>query len=102
MLGTEGEPSLLVTVLHEYEPSYFKFYVVNGSWEGVFTDGHVTVHMPHGGDYSDLGTTEILCSNQDRLRGDYNTVFYNFDNPDYVAPKAEEVFFADMDDDIPF
>jgi hypothetical protein len=45
-----------------------------------------------------------LCDNPDRLRGDYNTVFENFDNIDYVAskPKHKRVVFYEMDDDIPF
>jgi hypothetical protein len=43
-----------------------------------------------------------LCDNQDRLRGDYQEVFNNFDNPDYVAPRREVVWFDATDDDIPF
>lgn len=47
---------------------------------------------------------EILSSDQDRLRGDYQTVFDNFDDPDYVAPNPElnATYYSDMDDDIPF
>jgi hypothetical protein len=47
--------------------------------------------------------TDILSDNQDRLRGDYQEVFDNFHNPDYVAPKPEKVVLpSDWDDDIAF
>lgn len=110
MLGTPGNPSLLVTVEDDYESTYFKFTVINGGWEGAFTDGHITVYGAPGGDFSILDTTEILTANQDRLRcgngfyhdDGYEIVFANFHNPDYVAPEHKQVFFDDMDDDIPF
>jgi hypothetical protein len=107
MLGANGNPSLLVAVADDYNPSNFKFTVINGCWDGVFTDGHVTVKGCPGGDFTDLGITEILTDNQDRLRctnhdGEYNTVFNNFNNPNYVAPQYKQVKFVDMDDDIPF
>ena len=45
---------------------------------------------------------QILCDEQQRLRGDYNDVFNNFDNPDYFVPERK-VFYVDIDDDdIPF
>jgi hypothetical protein len=104
MLGTPGHPSLLVNVEDNFAPALFKFRVINGAWDGVMTNGHVTVlGIPGGGDYSDLGITHILSEDQDRLRGDYNTVFYNFDNPAYVAPKPKEFAFpVYWDDDIAF
>lgn len=102
MLGYHGEPSLLVSVDEKYKPTNFNFRVVNGAWDGKFTDGHVTVLCYPGGAFSDLDITEIICTDQDRLRGDYQTVFYNFDNPDYVAPEQKTVYFDDIDDDIPF
>ena len=109
MLGTPGNPRLLVTVKDDFDPAHFEFRVINGAWDGVFTNGHVTVlGIPGGGDFSDLGITEIICSNQDRLRGnnswDYQTVFNNFDDPAYVGPEWEKVVFEfdNMDDDIPF
>ena len=110
MLGNGNTPSLLVSVDDNYDPTNFKFSVINGAWDGVFTNGHVTVlGIPGGGDYSDLGITEILTDNQDRLRSDftnfgsYNEVFANFDNPNYVAPEYKRYTkFDDMDDDIPF
>jgi hypothetical protein len=110
MLGTPGNPSLLVTVEDNFDPALFKFRVINGAWDGVFTNGHVTVlGIPGGGDYSDLGITEILCTNQDRLRSDftqfgsYDEVFYNFHNPNYVAPQYKKFEVpVDWDDNIAF
>lgn len=77
-------------------------HVVNGCWEGKFINGYITVKDAPSGSFSSLDKLEILCDNQDRLRGDYDEVFYNFDNPNYVAPKRKEVSFSDFDDDIPF
>ena len=102
MLGTKDCPSLLIELEQEMSPTHFDFWVVNGAWRGVFTNGYITILGCPGGDYSSLEKTEILCDNQDRLRGGYNTVFENFDNIDYVAPKHKQVVFDDMDDDIPF
>jgi len=101
MLGTKDCPSLLVDVQKEKSPSEFDFWVINGAWEGTYTNGYVTVHHPWN-PHSSLEKVEILTDNQDRLRGDYQDVFDNFDNVDYVAPKRKPVVFADMDDDIPF
>ena len=101
MLGTKDRPSLLVDVQREKSPSEFDFWVINGAWEGTYTNGYVTVHHPWN-PHSSLEKVEILTDNQDRLRGEYQEVFDNFDNVDYVAPKREPVVFADMDDDIPF
>lgn len=110
MLGTKDDPRLLVSVADDYDPSCFKFFVVNGAWNGVFTNGHVTVLGSPCGDWTDLDITEILCDNQDRLRCEagwsqaYNAVFDNFHNPDYIAPISKKLptRFDDMDDDIPF
>jgi hypothetical protein len=110
MLGHNEQPSLLVNIHQEYSPMHFDFWVVNGCWEGTYTNGHVTVWHPDN-PWSSLDKTEILCDNQDRLRTTgwysdadkgYQAVFDNFHNPDYVAPKRESVVFHDMDDDIPF
>ena len=106
MLGTVDHPSLLVDIQQEFSPTHFEFWVVNGCWEGTYTNGYVTVWHPDN-PWSNLDKTEILCDNQDRLRttgewGGYQAVFDNFDNPNYVAPKREPVVFHDMDDDIPF
>ena len=54
---------------------------------------------------SSLEKVEILCDNQDRLRcsiGEYQEVFNNFSDLDYIAIKPKVVKFDDMDDDIPF
>lgn len=102
MLGTKDDPSLLVDVDQEHSPTHFEFWVVNGRWRGTYTNGHITVWDPPTGSWSSLEIDEILTDNQDRLRGDYQTVFDNFRNPDYVAPKREVVRFDNMDDDIPF
>ena len=101
MLGTLGTPSLLVSIEQEYSPTHFEFWVVNGAWEGTFYNGYVTVHHPWN-PHSSLDKVEILTDNQDRLRGDYQEVFNNFNNVDYVAPEYKKIYFADMDDDIPF
>jgi len=102
MLGNVDRPSLLVEIEQEKSPTEFDFWVVNGAWRGTYTNGHITVWDPPSGSWSNLDINEILCDNQDRLRGDYQEVFNNFSNPDYVAPKREPVVFHDMDDDIPF
>jgi hypothetical protein len=102
MLGTKDQPSLLIELEQEMSPTHFNFWVVNGAWRGVFTNGYITILGCPGGDYSSLEKTEVLCDNPDRLRGDYDTVFENFNNVDYVAPVLKRVVFDDMDDDIPF
>lgn len=108
MLGTLGRPQLLVTVASNYNPLHFKFNVINGAWNGEFHKGHVTIFGCPDGDYTDLGITEILTDNQDRLRcnawsDEYDEVFSNFANEKYVAPAIKkQVTFEDMDDDIPF
>jgi hypothetical protein len=102
MLGTKDNPSLLVNLEQEKSPTEFDFWVVNGLWRGVFTNGYITILGSPSGNFSSLEKSEIICDNQDRLRGDYNTVFANFDNVNYVAPVLKRVVFDDMDDDIPF
>jgi hypothetical protein len=108
MLGTKEQPSLLVDIQQEFSPTHFEFWVVNGCWEGTYTNGHVTVWDCPSGDFSSLDRVEILTDNQDRLRttgewGAYQEVFNNFGNPDYVAPKPKKVALPECwDDDIPF
>ena len=102
MLGTTDRPSLLVDIEQEYSPTHFDFYVINGAWFGTFYNGHVTVWHPER-PWTDLDITEILSNNQDRLRGQYQEVFDNFSNINYVAPKPEKVVLSShWDDDIPF
>jgi hypothetical protein len=103
MLGTKEQPSLLVDIEQEKSPTEFDFWVVNGAWYGTYTNGHITVWDPPAGSWSKLDRNEILCNNQDRLRGNYQEVFDNFDNHDYVAPKPKKVELHECwDDDIPF
>ena len=105
MLGTKDQPSLLVSIHQEYGPNHFEFWVVNGCWEGTFYNGYVTIRDCPAGDFSSLEKVEVLTDNQDRLRcgrDEYQEVFNNWHNPDYVAPKLNPVMFDDMDDDIPF
>lgn len=103
MLGTPDAPSLLVDVEQEHSPSHFEFWVVNGAWNGTFRNGYTTVHDCPSGDFSSLEKIEILSDNPDRLRGDYQTVFDNFSNPNYVAPRCEKVTLPpEWDDDIAF
>ena len=112
MLGTINEPSLLVSAEIEYgDYTSFDFYVVNGAWSGHYTNGYVTInYSAKENDYNryegpmpwtKLDKMEILCRDQDRLRGDYQDVFANFNNPDYVAPPAK-VIEINFDNDIPF
>lgn len=104
MLGHTGlgQPSLLVDVMSDYDPSNFNFFVVNGLWYGSFHDGDIRVNDKYNHDV--VANCEILCSDQDRLRGNYNDVFNNFHNVNYCAPvpATRPVAFDDMDDDIPF
>jgi hypothetical protein len=90
---------------------HFNFHVINGAWEGTFHNGNITVHEPyephsrHHDPFSSLDKVEILTDNQDRLRGEYQTVFANFDNVDYIAPTCPPLkldFGDDEDDTIPF
>ena len=102
MLGTKDNPSLLVELEQEHSPTHFEFYVVNGAWAGTFYNGYVTIWHPDR-PWTNLDMTDILSDNQDRLRGDYQEVFDNFHNTNYVAPKPEKVVLpSDWDDDIAF
>lgn len=101
MLGLDNDPSLLVDVANDYNPANFDFYVINGNWEGTYTRGFITLKGVPSGDYSNLRKIDILCDNQDRLRGEYNEVFVNFDNENYVGPVSKYVP-TEFDDDIPF
>ena len=106
MLGTPGNPSLLVNIGQEYSPTHFEFRVINGAWDGTFNNGHVTVWHPDN-PWSNLSKTDILCDTQDRLCSyphyEYESVFANFHNPNYVGRKPKEVVLpAYWDDDIAF
>jgi hypothetical protein len=99
MLGINGEPRLLVEKSGTNNDE-FKFDCINGAWEGKFNRGTVIVFGAPAGENM-IESVEILSDNQDRLRGNYNDVFNNFHDADYVAPKIKrnEIIF---DDDIPF
>ena len=101
MLGTVGAPSLLVEVKDDFDPFDFKFWVINGAWSGTYENGDIRVDEKYNGEVVGSGV-KVLCKDQDRLRGDYNDVFNNFDNVNYVAPMPKYINFADMDDDIAF
>jgi hypothetical protein len=102
MLGSTDCPNLLIELEQEKSPAEFEFWVVNGAWYGTFTNGHITVWDCPAGDFSSLEKIEVLTDNQDRLRGNYQDVFDNFVNTDYVAPKPKKVESFWGDDDIPF
>lgn len=102
MLGSDGVPSLLVTVGDFFNRDYFDFRVVNGAWDGVFTNGYITVYGPGKECISYIDhKLEILCDEQDRLRGHYEDVFANFSNPTWISPpdKTVDDFY---DDDVAF
>ena len=103
MLGTDNQPSLLVEVQQELSKDNFNFWVVNGAWSGQFQNGCISVFGCPSGDFSSLEPINILTENQDRLRGDYQDVFNNFYNIDYVAPKPTNFNLpSGWDDDIHF
>lgn len=100
MLGLGGKPSLLISTEKEHSPDHFDFWVINGAWEGTYHQGNITCWSPYA-PWSNLDKVDILSDNQDRLGGDYNDVFANWDNSNYVHPKRDEVLEYD-DDDVPF
>ena len=103
MLGFAGKPSLLVTTMRweRVTNNSFDFWVVNGAWKGTFTNGFVTIWHPDRPWTNHLDRHDIICSDQNRLRGSYEDVFANFDNPNYVAPDVQ-TDTSMFDDDIPF
>ena len=102
MLGHNGLPWLLVTTSSPTHDT-FEFDVINGAWDGSFDNGTVTVHKTG---YVVQGCV-VLCDDQLRLQSEsgweYQVVFDNFDNPDYVGkPMPATVSSMDWDDDVPF
>lgn len=102
MLGRNNKPELLVSVTKyiDSDPHVFEFYVVNGAWKGRYERGTVVVFLNSKHEQSEVNNVDIMCCNQDRLRGDYQTVFENYDNVNYCAPKFE--IPDSWKDDIPF
>jgi hypothetical protein len=94
----DGEPNLLVTITKEHASDHFDFRVVNGAWDGAFNRGRITVWSPEAFSLIEY-RANIICDNQDRLRGDYDAVFANFHDVGWVAPD----YSKSIDDDcIPF
>lgn len=104
MLGVNNTPEWLVQVDTGYNKDKFNFFVENGCWYGLFQNNNVTIFGCPSGEYSSLEKVEILSDNQDRLRGEWSSVFENFHNPDYISPLPNRpmINFDDMNDDIPF
>ena len=107
MLGTDYDnpPTLLIEVEKE-ENGSFHFWVVNGAWDGKFVYnepmslGCGSVFINRTKEW--VHNVMILCDNQDRLRGDYQDVFINFEDESYVAPKPKVVKLPEDWDDIAF
>ena len=75
LLGYNNKPSLLVEVSSKYDPTNFKFFVINGNWGGRFYNGYITIDYPSA-PWTSLDKLEILCDNQEKLdKFDYNRVF---------------------------
>jgi hypothetical protein len=89
MLGNE-RPELLVDVIGEFKKNYFRFHVINGMWTGEFQNGDIIIDA-----YPEYATVhyKILCMDQNRLScqlADYQTVFDNFHDPNWIAPKFQQ------------
>ena len=101
MLGTPGNPSLLVHRAASPELFRFDFEVINGGWRGTYFDGNITVWGGPSGDWSSLEKMEVICADQNRLRGNYEDVFANFHDVYYIAPQPKPIPEY-WDDDISF
>lgn len=101
MLGVNETPILLVEVADSYNPLRFSFSVVNGCWDGYYNKGEITVKKSTS-DVVSKDRLEIICKNQDRLSGDYSSVFENFSNKDYIAEKSTFSTEDLEEDTIPF
>lgn len=86
----------------------FPIEVVNGFWYGVYNIKEKSLYINFTKDT--VYGVEILCDDQNRLRskvGDYNSVFDNFHDPNYVAPEPYKKRYTELlrdyyDDSIPF
>tara|TARA_R110000772_G_C13248923_1_gene434372 strand:+ start:49 stop:513 length:465 start_codon:yes stop_codon:yes gene_type:complete len=103
MLGIDGQPHLLVEVTKWIVGRIrFNFFVLNGIWSGEFDNGSMIVDYENGNKAEPrLGYT-IICDDQDRLRGEYQSVFDNYGNSSYIAPPKIPRVDDYFDDDIPF
>ena len=102
MIGVGGKPSLLVFRGKDVEGG-FVIRVVNGGWDGVFvyTSSETVGYITMGKDHPPTGEVHILCTDEKRLRGDYQDVFDNYEDPTYVGPEPIPLP-ACWDDDIAF
>ena len=102
MIGYHGEPSLLVSRGEDVEGG-FAFRVINGGWDGVFvyTESQTVGYITIGKHDPPTGEVHIICTDEKRLRGDYQDVFNNYEDPTYVGPEPIP-FPAYWDDDIAF
>tara|TARA_R110000772_G_C13233919_1_gene433058 strand:- start:677 stop:1162 length:486 start_codon:yes stop_codon:yes gene_type:complete len=108
MLGIDGQPHLLVEVTMWFEGrNRFDFYVVNGDWHGEFDHGSMIVIFGEENKAEPRKGYAIICDDQDRLRGEYQTVFNNYGNSNYISPpekprEKDDDWNDYFDDDIPF
>ena len=101
MIGVDEEPVLLVSVGQKFSEVFFEFICVNGAWSGTFDNGRITVRGCPLGDFTVVEKYTVLCRDQSRLTGDYNEVFNNFGDVNYVSPAFRET--DDPEEDwIPF
>ena len=101
-LSNQNGALLLIETKNTKKRNRFDFYVVNGGWAGKYTNGRITVYEPDDISWTSLDKMTIITDNQDRLRGDYNDVFFHLDNPEYIAPKNDFYDWNDDENDIPF
>ena len=75
MLGMDSDPQLLVKIISITDLNQFRFFVINGAWEGNYDNGTVIV------EYTKTTTTgwEILSDDQTLFNGgDYNVAFKRY------------------------
>ena len=78
MLGYNKEPYLLVSTSIKETCNKFKFYVINGNWDGLFNNGTITVFRDNRIIGHAFGCY-VLSDVQNLLQGnDYNEVFLRF------------------------
>ena len=110
MIGDSlGNPQLLVTCKTLSRP--FKFWVINGAWDGVMNlDGSIDVYR-YDEVYTTIPSSQILFTDETRLMTSsdrYEEIFDNFHDPNYQSwywknkEKKHTIGFDDMDNDIPF
>jgi len=77
LLGTKQRPDgLLAEVDKNYNPTDFKFRVINGNWSGKFVNGDIFIEN----DRSPIpdNKVEIISDDQEQLSYDYEAVFAKF------------------------